>query len=87
MAASGRVRAATRLGWTRNRGAYRPLGAVRPDGGIVPRTLVVIQRRLQVKPVAGCFGPERLVAIRPCLLIVTQRRVRILSSFSDLRAC
>ena len=47
-AACGRVHAATRLGWTRNRGAYAPLGAVRPDGGIVPRTLVVIQRRLQV---------------------------------------
>ena len=56
MAACGRVHPATRLGWTRNRGAYQPLGAVRPDGGIVPRTLVVIQRRLQVKEEFGNFG-------------------------------
>ena len=38
-----------RLGWTSSRGSYVPLGAVQADGGPVPRTLVVVRRRLQVR--------------------------------------
>ncbi|KAK9824814.1 hypothetical protein WJX81_000970 [Elliptochloris bilobata] len=42
-----RAHAFDRLGWTRNRGVYVPLSAVHPDGGAVPRMLVVVRRRLQ----------------------------------------
>ena len=62
------MHAATRLGWTRNRGAYVPLGAVRPDGGTVPRTLVVIQRRLQVRPVVYCQNWVVRIALRQLMI-------------------
>ena len=58
----GRAPANARLGWTSNRGSYVPLGAVRPAGGPVPRTLVVVRRRLQASPML--------------VLLLTQLRVR-----------
>ncbi|BDA43385.1 probable breast cancer type 2 susceptibility protein homolog at C-terminar half [Coccomyxa sp. Obi] len=39
-----RVAGATPLGWTANRSVIVPLGAVRPGGGAVPRTCIVVQR-------------------------------------------
>ena len=39
-----RVAEGTPLGWTASRSVIVPLGAVRPGGGAVPRTCIVVQR-------------------------------------------